>query len=117
MEVLPDDSCLNQKDHRGNSPLQYAILYANICMATFLVNAGADVNLIDAKGRSLLDLLDETLHLPDTSQADGRHFETREEHSLVVCDESGHTKFPFSFAILSWGELRLICPELPLILP
>ena len=26
-------------------------------------------------------------------------------YSLVVCDESGHTKFPFSFAILSWGEL------------
>ena len=26
-------------------------------------------------------------------------------NSLVVCDESGHTKFPFSFAILSWGKL------------
>jgi len=24
----------------------------------------------------------------------------------VTCDESGHTKFPFSFAVLSWGELR-----------
>ena len=39
------------------------------------------------------------------------------ENSLVVCDESGHTKFPFSFAVLSWGELWLICPELPLISP
>jgi len=38
-------------------------------------------------------------------------------NSLVVCDESGHTKFPFPFVVLSWGELRLICPELPLILP
>ena len=39
------------------------------------------------------------------------------QYSLVVCDESGHTKFPFSFVILSWGELWLSCPELPLILP
>jgi hypothetical protein len=41
------------------------------------------------------------------------------KNSLVVCDESGHTEFPFSFVILSWGELGelwLICPELPLIL-
>ena len=38
-------------------------------------------------------------------------------YSPVVCDESGHTKFPFSFVVLSWGELCLICPELPLILP
>ena len=37
--------------------------------------------------------------------------------SLVICDESRHTKFPFSFAILSWGMLWLICPELSLILP
>jgi len=40
-------------------------------------------------------------------------------NSLVVCDESGHTKFPFSFVVLSWvslGELWLICPELSLIL-
>ena len=40
--------------------------------------------------------------------------------SLVVCDECGHTKFPFSFVILSWGErgeLWLICHKLPLILP
>jgi len=29
----------------------------------------------------------------------------RRRKQLVVCDESGHTKFPFSFAILSWGEL------------
>ena len=36
--------------------------------------------------------------------------------SLVSYDESGHTKFPFSSVILSWGELWLICPELPLIL-
>ncbi|KAK4448007.1 hypothetical protein QBC34DRAFT_381839 [Podospora aff. communis PSN243] len=28
-----------------------------------------------------------------------------ENYSLVVCDESGHTKFPFSFVILSWDEL------------
>ena len=34
------------------------------------------------------------------------------KYSLVVCDESGHTKFPFSLASLSWGELWLICPEL-----
>jgi len=26
-------------------------------------------------------------------------------NSLVTCDESGHTKFPFSFVILSYGEL------------
>lgn len=26
-------------------------------------------------------------------------------NSQVSCDESGLTKFPFSFAILSWGEL------------
>jgi len=39
------------------------------------------------------------------------------KNSLVVCDESGHTKFPFSFVVLSWGELWLICPELLLILP
>ena len=38
-------------------------------------------------------------------------------NSLVSCDEFGHTKFPFSSVILSWGELWLICPELPLILP
>lgn len=38
-------------------------------------------------------------------------------NSLVSCDKSGHTKFPFSSVILSWGELWLICPELPLILP
>ena len=25
--------------------------------------------------------------------------------SLVVCDESGHTKVPFSVVVLSWGEL------------
>jgi len=30
-------------------------------------------------------------------------------NSLVLCDESGHTKFPFSFAILSWGELGVSC--------
>ena len=28
------------------------------------------------------------------------------KNSLVVCDESGLTKFPFSFVILSWGELE-----------
>jgi len=38
-------------------------------------------------------------------------------NSLVVCDESGHTKFPFSFVVLSWGELWLICPELSLYFP
>jgi len=38
-------------------------------------------------------------------------------NSLVVCDESGLTKFPLSFAVLSWGELSLICSELSLILP
>jgi hypothetical protein len=32
------------------------------------------------------------------------------QNSLVVCDESGHTKFPFSFVVLSWGELSLILP-------
>jgi len=37
-------------------------------------------------------------------------------YNLVIRDESGHTKFPFSFAIVSWGELWLICPELSLIL-
>jgi len=26
-------------------------------------------------------------------------------YSLVVCDESGNMIFPFSFVILSWGEL------------
>ena len=35
-------------------------------------------------------------------------------NSLVVCDKSGHAKFPFSFVILSWGELWLTCPELSL---
>ena len=39
------------------------------------------------------------------------------QNSLVVCDESGHMKFPVSLIVLSWGELRLICPELSLILP
>jgi len=37
--------------------------------------------------------------------------------SLVVCDESGHTKFPFSFVVLSWGELGrfvLSFPDFPL---
>ena len=38
-------------------------------------------------------------------------------NSLVICDESGHAKFPFSFAVLSWGELWLIYHELALILP
>jgi len=38
-------------------------------------------------------------------------------NSMVSCDESGHTKFPFSSVVLSWGELWLICPEFPLILP
>jgi len=37
-------------------------------------------------------------------------------NSLVVWDESGHTKFPFSSVILSWGKLWLIYPKLPLIL-
>jgi len=35
----------------------------------------------------------------------------------IVCDESGHTKFPFSSVALSWGELWLIYPGLSLILP
>jgi len=39
------------------------------------------------------------------------------QNSLVVCDKSGHTKFPFLFVVLSWGELWLICPKLSLILP
>ena len=43
--------------------------------------------------------------------------ETGRGNSLVSCDEAGHTKFLFSSVILSWGELWLICPELPLILP
>jgi len=36
---------------------------------------------------------------------------------LVVCDESGHTRFPFTFMILSWSKLWLIYPKLPLIRP
>ena len=36
---------------------------------------------------------------------------------LGFCDESGHAKFPFSSVILSWGDLWLICPKLPLIVP
>ena len=32
---------------------------------------------------------------------------------LVVCDESGHTQFPFSFAILSWGALGWAVSDLP----
>jgi hypothetical protein len=47
----------------------------------------------------------------------GQNHKPTPHHSLVVCDESGHTKFPFSFVVLSWGELWLICPELPLMLP
>lgn len=27
------------------------------------------------------------------------------DNSLVVCDDSGHAKFPFPFVVLSWGEL------------
>jgi len=38
-------------------------------------------------------------------------------NSLVIYDESRHTKFPFPFVVPSWGELWLICPELLLILP
>ena len=38
-------------------------------------------------------------------------------YSLVVCDGFRHVKFPFSFVVLSWGKLWLICPEIPLILP
>jgi len=38
-------------------------------------------------------------------------------YSLATCDESGHTNFPFSFLVLSWGELWLICPELPQFFP
>jgi len=37
-------------------------------------------------------------------------------NSPVVCDEYGHTKFLFLLEALSWGELWLICPELPLML-
>ena len=33
-------------------------------------------------------------------------------NSLVICDGYGHTKFPLSFVVLSWGELWLIYPEL-----
>jgi len=40
-----------------------------------------------------------------------------ERNSLVVCDESRQTKFPFSFVVLSWSQLWLICSEFPLILP
>jgi len=39
-------------------------------------------------------------------------WELRRLCSLVVCNESGHMKFPFLFVALSGGELRLICPEL-----
>jgi len=39
------------------------------------------------------------------------------DNSLVVCDESGHTKLPLSSVVLSWGELWLVCPELSLIPP
>jgi hypothetical protein len=35
----------------------------------------------------------------------------------VSCDESRHTKFPFSSVILSSGGLWLICLKLPLIFP
>ena len=34
-------------------------------------------------------------------------------NSLVFCYESGHTKFPFSFAILNWGELGWAVADLP----
>jgi hypothetical protein len=34
-------------------------------------------------------------------------------YSLVVCDESGHTKFPFSFVLLSWGGLGWGVTDLP----
>jgi hypothetical protein len=37
--------------------------------------------------------------------ADAFHELCEQNYSLVVCDESGHTKFPFSSVILSWGEL------------
>ena len=33
------------------------------------------------------------------------YYYTLTYNSLVVCDESGHTKFPFSFVVLSWDEL------------
>jgi len=38
-------------------------------------------------------------------------------YSLVIWDESGHTKFPFSFTILSWGELGWAVADLSWALP
>jgi len=41
----------------------------------------------------------------EEAKREGEEDGKRGGNSLVSCDESGHTKFPFSFAILSWGEL------------
>jgi hypothetical protein len=48
--------------------------------------------------------------VPSTVVLDARAVVNR--NSLIVCDESGQTKFPFSFAILSWGELECAVADL-----
>jgi ankyrin repeat protein len=49
---------LNARDDEGQAPLHRAVATGNLKLAKQLINAGADVNLTDSRGRTALEIAD-----------------------------------------------------------
>lgn len=57
-------SIIDMKDHRGNVPLHYAIMYKNKNMARKILDAGSDPNVIDNDGNTSLHMAVQSSDVP-----------------------------------------------------